>query len=302
MIDVYREPGHLCFDDNIIVAKAWKHSIYVFTEKHIYRVDERAGEGGVVYSNPPSKFESPSRVANPYSLSAGNAGLYYMSTAGLAVVGASTRGDTLSFPPILTSDQWKSLDLSRAKTMVYEHYVFVFSEHWGQTLIIENADGAFGDSEYATFSRYPYSISAMWVNDEGDLRFATSGGDVYKFIDAACWDALSCDGEKPICTPCCPYTYTIDLRGQTEISGFAAAYIHIDPYYGETVFRLIDKACGNKVLLEKTLKGCGDHEFKLPGCVANSNHLAVEFEGCATVFPMSRLGTSAKEMGLNSSG
>lgn len=295
MVDVYRDYGHFCFDHDIIAARYWNGSIYVFTERWNYRIDEQAGDGAVLYSNPPYRFETLAPIANKYSISVGHSGVFYAANSGVAVVS----GNDMAILPFFTTDQWKSMGLDRVKTHVYQQYLFVYSEGWDYSHLFEIEDNVYGDVEYSNHTRYPYSISAMFTTDEGDLRFA-SDGVVYKFIEEECYNVVDCDAEPDLCKPCCEMDYRIDLRDVAEIGDLASAYIYINPYYGDVTFQLWRGDCGDELLFEEVLEGCEDHEFKLPGCGPLSKYKTMRIVGCAEVYPTSRLGTNAKLMGRNS--
>ena len=298
MVDTYFEYGHFCFPCDIVTAKYWSNSVYVFTEKHVYRIDERAGDGRVVYSKPPDRVELVAPITNPYAVTCGTAAVYYISDSGVYAIARSRTGTEAVHLPLFNTSQWKSMDLSRAKIHVYQQYLFVYSKDWDCTHIFEIEDGVFSDIEYSNHVRYPYSISAMHTDVNGDLLFA-SGNKTYRFLEGECYDTTVCCVYPPLCKPCCPYTYQIGIRDRLEIGEPVAAYLNIDPSYGDVTFRLWDGECGKKLVFEKTLSGCDLHEFKLPSCRRLSSCFFVELEGCATVYEM-RIGTSNKKLGMNS--
>jgi hypothetical protein len=301
MIDVSHDNGRFCFDHDIIMAKYWNGSIYVFTERWNYRIDEQSGDGGVRYSNPPYRFEFLAPIRNKHSVSVGQTGVYYVSKAGVAVL--SGNECVIIGSKIFTTDQWKSIDMTKkvtldhAKTHIYQQYLFVFSEDWGYTHILELEDNAVSDIEYSNHVRYPYSIQTMFTTNEGDLRFA-SGDTIYRFIEEDCYNVTDCNPKDPLCVKCCPYDYRIDARHIAEVTDFAVAYLNIDPYYDKVIFRLWRGDCGDVLVFEKELRGCETHEFKLPGCGPLQKRWTIQLEGCATVREL-RIGTNNKLIGLN---
>lgn len=295
MVDTMFPEGKFCFDHEIKRAVYLGGSIYVLTDKWNYRIDEAAGESRVRYSNPPHRFELQAPIDNPYSVTTGNSGVYYISKSGIIVLSGA---ESLNIGSALfNTSQWKSMDIKNAKVHIYQQYLFLHSRDWEYTHLFEIEDGAHTDIAYSNHVRYPYQISAMHNDHNGDLLFA-SGENTYKFREGECYDLTVCDPVPPLCMECCPYSYEMPISHQVEVTDWVVAYLHIDARYGDVVFRLWDGDCGDRLIFEKTLSGCDLHEFKLPGCGRLSTYHTVELEGCATVYEM-RLGTSNKAIGLN---
>jgi len=295
MPELRRKNGRFCFDCDIVTARYWRGSIYVFTERHTYRIDEQASDGGVSYSNPPFRFEKILPIVSEHSVSVGSTGLFYHTASGIAVVSGSDI--FVVGTGILNTSQWKSYQSVNIKTFVYQQYLFVFSSDWSFTHIFEFEDGSFDDRQFSNHVIYPYQIQHMYIRNDGSLAFA-SGSAVYEFIEASgCAEFCFDQQAQPICQECCEYDYQMMITSQSQITDYAYGYIKIDHQYGDVTFKLWDRGCGQDLIYEETFGGCGEHQFRLPSCHLSEEH-AIQLEGCAKVFEV-RLGTSAKELGLN---
>lgn len=289
--------GRFCFDCDIITAHYWNNSIYVFTERWVYRVDEGKGRDGTLnYSDPPFRFEKILPIINEHSVSIGAVGLSYVSKSGVVIINGNDQAVVSS--SIMHSSTFKSQNLTNARTFIYQQYMFIFSPDWDFTHIFEFEDGqTYNDEEYSNHVIYPYSIQAMYIRNDGCLVFA-SDMQVLEFIEEPpCFDFCEEEQAKPLCTECCEYDYQIQPSSNNEVTDYVSAYLHIDTTYGDVTFRLWDKECGSYLVFECTFTGCGCHEFKLPaGCLSKQH--TVQLTGCATVYEL-RLSTSNKKMGRN---
>lgn len=296
MPELRRKNGRFCFDHNILNAQYWNNSIYVFTERYNYRIDESGSEGGVSYSNPPFRFEKLLPLCSIKSISVGALGVFYHTKSGISVLDGNSQ--IVVSTGILNTTQWKTYTSKNIGTFVYQQYLFIFSDDWEYTHLYEFEDGVFGDSESSNHTIYPYKISSMRITDDGCLQFA-SNNIVYEFIETNncptfCFDEVA----KPICTECCEYDYRISVKQDARITDYAMGYLRIDPKYSDVTFRLWDRSCGEHIVYEETFSGCGEHQFRLPAGCLSDDHF-IQLTGCATVYEL-RLGTSAKELGLNS--
>ena len=293
--------GRFCFDDRIITARYWNNSIYVFTEKYNYKIDEVPSNGGVSYSNPPFRFENIAPISNEFSVSTGNSGVFYQSSSGVSILTqARSGGQSGSIGTgILNTSQWKSYQDKPIRTFVYNQFLFIFCENWNFTHLFEFGDGIFAGSEYSNHTIYPYSISAMNCSSDGEAYFS-SGDTVYRFVEANyIGDSSFCEVAPPICEDCCPYDWQIMPSHQVKITDYSTVYLRIDPQFSDVTFRLWDRGCGGEMFIvyETVIRGCAEHEFRLPSQCLSQEHV-VQLTGCAKVYEL-RMGTSSKDMGLN---
>lgn len=295
MVDVMMPEGEIQFDHNIINAVYWNNSVYVFTTKWNYRIDEQASSGGVVRSNPPHKYEMHAPLHYKYSVTTGASGVYYISKNGIIVLSGNDGANIGS--ALFPTSVWHSMDIGNAKLHIHQQYLFVTSRKWDYSHIFEIEDGVYSDVRYSNHVRYPYQISATHEDSDGSMLFA-SGNTVYRFMESTCEDRSQCESLTALCAPCCPYDYVISTRDQAEVLDWASAYVNIDSTYGDVKFTLWDGECGTHLIYEKTLTGCGIHEFKLPAQHSSSAYKTIQLEGCATVYEL-RLSSSNKLMGLN---
>jgi len=295
MPEMRRKNGRFEFDDDIVTARYWNSSIYVFTKRYNYRIDEQAETGGVSYSNPPFRFEKVAPIVNEFSVSVGATGVFYQASSGINVLSGSSMGGVST--GILNSSQWKAYQRVNVRTHVYNQFLFIFSSDWNFTHVFEFEDGVFGDNEFSNHTIYPYSISSMAQGDDGELYFS-SEQEVFRFVESNfCADECFDQQSTPICEEFCPYDYRIMPVHDVKITDYSTGYIRIDPFYGDVTFRLWDRACGEALVHEQTFSGCSEHEFRLPSGCLSEEHV-IQLEGCARVFEL-RLSTSSKDMGLN---
>lgn len=296
MPNVRHQSGRFCFDCKIIAAQYWNGSIYVFTERWNYRIDEAAGSNNQVsYSNPPFRFENLMTIQNEHSISTCASGVVFNSKAGIGILAG--RDNIMLGHNIFNTSQWKAMNTRNMRTHVYQQYLFIFSQDMDHTHVFEFEDGVFVDREYSNHVTYPFSISAMYTTDDGDLLFAEDDS-VYKYVEELpCFDAECSETATPLCQECCPYDYRIRPRHDVEITDYASAFLHIDPSYGDITFTLWDRDCGSNKVYEETFGGCGEHEFTLPSGCLTKDH-TIQLTGCAKVYEL-RLATSHKNMGRN---
>ena len=298
MVDVRHPNGRFCFECPIIKAVYCNGVIYVFTERWHYAITERAGEGGVTYSNPPYRFDKIIPMSSIHSATCGREGVYYVTKTGVAFMRYDPRnGAEYGLVPLMNSSQVGGRSFKNAKVFVYQQYLFLFNRDWDESFIFEIGDGTHSTEQYDNISRYPYSISAMTIDTEGCLRFA-SGKQVYKFMEADCWDRLDCKESAPLCVECCPMMLSYDMKSLVELTDWAMLYLCIGDDRGYVDITYVDCECDNRILYEKRISGCGTHEIRLPGCSRLSKRHQIKVESCTDIHLL-RLGTNAKAMGIN---
>lgn len=295
MPEVRTKSGRFCFDDPVVAAKYHNNSIYVFTERWNYRIDERASESGVAYSNPPYRFEKIMPILNEHSISVGASGVAYTTASGVCILSGNDM--VVVSTGILNTPQWKRSDAFNARTFIYQQFLFIYSQDWDYTHVYEFEDGIFSDREFSNHTIYPYKIQSMYIDDMGRLLFS-SDNTIYEFIErSGSLDIFGHDSQQSVCKDCCPYDYRMLVNHAVQITDYASGYIRIDHRMGDVTFELIDLSCGEVVVYEATFSGCAEHEFRLPSACLSQEHM-IRLTGCATVYQL-RLSTDAKDMGLN---
>lgn len=295
MQSVYQHDNEFKFDHKIIAIKYWTNSIYVFTERYVYRVDEQAAQGGSVYSNPPFRFEKILPIVDKFAIDVCSQGVMYISKSGVVLLSGNQMYVVTS--QIYATNQWKSmLKKSAVRIKSYQQYLFIYSKDWDIVRVFEYEDGVYADIPNANQFRLPYNVYGMYINNDGDLLMSLSDG-TYIFTEEECGFEDCGEYHKSLCAECCSYDYTIPLRDSIEISDIASGYLNIDPYFGDVTVQLIDYECDDHIVFEETFGGCAEHEFKFPSNYL-SNKKYIRLFGCATVYEL-RLSSSAKLMGKN---